>query len=265
MIRTNMRRPILATAGAAFALILATAGPVSAHNGDDHTTPPAPGGSASKSQVVEGNLHDLPVGPLTVAAWPTGPTHAVLAGSQHILDFGILEANADGDQEAGWLTADSSVASINGGIEGLLAIKLGAITSQCRTDASGQTGSASIAGGSISVLGYGAIKIPLDPAPNTHLSIPGILDIYLNKQVRHPDGSLTVTALDIHGSALLQTVLLTMHPLYLTVAQSTCDQFVAPLAVPAASGVGLVGGATLIALGGGALLVARRRRSVNAA
>jgi len=273
MNRRSLNRPLLAVAGAAAALavVLASMGPANAHNGDDHTTPPAPGGSTSKAQVIEGNLHDIPVGPLTVANWPAGPTHAVLAGSQHVLDFGILEANAAGSLEEGWVSADAAVASISGGISGVLTIDLGAITSECRSDLDGQTGSASIAGGSISVLGYPALKIPLNPAPNTTLSIPGVIDIVLNKQVVNPDGSLTVTALDIHGSTLLQTLLLTMHPLYLTVAQSTCDEYVPPLAVPSVAVAGegtdaALAGAGIAAglVGAGALAFARRRTSASA-
>lgn len=274
MNRRSLNRPLLAAAGAAAALavVLASIGPATAHNGDDHTTPPAPGGSTSKAQVVEGNLHDIPVGPLTVATWPAGPTHAVLAGSQHVLDFGVLEANAAGSLEDGWISADAAVASISGGLSGVLTLDLGAITSECRSDLDGQTGSSSIAGGSISVLGYPALKIPVNPAPNTTLSIPGVLDVVLNKQVVNPDGSLTVTALDIHGSTLLQTLLLSMHPLYLTVAQSTCDEYVPPLAVPTVALAGEDNGAALAGVGlgagvvgAGALVLARRRTSAAAA
>jgi len=258
--RTTTRRS-LASAVAVLSVLVAGAGPASAHNGDDHTTPPRPGAYTSQAQVVEGNLHDLPVGPLTVATWPIGPSHAVLTGSQHIVDFGVLESNAAGSYEDGWVTADAEVARVTGSIQGLISVELEAISAECRSDAGGQTGSASIAGGKIRIAGYGVIKIPINPAPNTYLGIPGLLDITLNKQVVHPDGSISVTALDIHGSQLLQGLLLTMHPLYLTIAQATCDQIVPPLEIPVASALGLVGpGFVVVVLATGAFLVIRRRR-----
>lgn len=266
MNRHMLRKRALAMTGAVLALAVAVAGPAAAHNGDDHTTPPEPGAYASKSQAVEGNLHDIPVGPLTVANWPSGPTHAVLTGSQHVVEIGALESNANGSYDEGWVSADSSIASVTGGINGILTIELDAISSECRSDASGQTASASIAGGRISVLGYGAIDIPLNPAPNTSIGIPGVLEITLNKQEVHADGAITVTAIDIHGSDLLQTLLLSQHPLYLTLGQSTCDQVVEDYAVPAASPVGMAtAGVGVLALTGTALVVLRRRRNAVAA
>lgn len=266
MTRKRFNRPALAAAGAALALLLGSAGPASAHNGDDHTTPPAPGAYTSKAQAIEANLHDLPVGPLTVANWPAGPTHAVLAGSQHVVDFGILESNANGSYVDGWVSADTRIAGITGGINGLLSIDLGAITSECRSDASGQTGSSSVASGSISILGYGVLKLPLNAPPNTTVSIPGLLDVTLNRQVHNADGSLTVTAIDIHGTPLLSTLLLSMHPLYLTAGQTTCDQIVPELPVPAIAIAGdgageVVAGGALAALAGAGVFLSRRRRT----
>lgn len=247
---------------AVLAVLLGTAtAPVSAHNGTDHETPPAPGAYTSQAQALEANLHDLPVGPLTVATWPAGPAHAVLVGSQHGLDLGVLETNAAGSYDDGWNTADAQVAHLSGGLQGILTLDLGAITAECRSDGDGQTGSASVAGGTIKVAGHGVLTIPLNPAPNTTLSIPGVLDIVLNKQVTHPDGSLSVTAIDIHGTKLLQTLLLTMHPLYLTVAQATCDQIVPPYQIPVAAGAGMIGaGIAVLGLGCGWVLLVRHRR-----
>jgi hypothetical protein len=261
MKRPAFRRTHVAAAALITAASVGIAASALAHNGDDHTTPPSPGQYSSKAQAVEANLHDLPIGPLTVANWPAGPAHAVLAGSQHVVEFGVLESNAAGSYTDGWDSADASVASVSGGVKGILSIDLDVVKAECRADGTGLTGSSSIAGGTISVLGHGALRIPVDPPKNTKLSIPGLLDVSLNKQVINADGSLTVTALEIRGTALLQTLLLSQHPIFLTVAQANCDEVVPVVEVPAVAGAGYVGaGAGLAGLAGLALVTVRRRR-----
>lgn len=253
-----------AVLGSAAVLAVAAAGPAAAHNGDDHTTPPAPGGYGSKAQAVEANLHDIPVGPLTVARWPGGPLDAKLTGSQHYVEFGVLEAHANGSYTQGWASAEASVASVVGGIPNVLSVNLKEISSSCRSDASGITGGSIIKGGSITVLGK-SIAIPLNPAPNTSIGIPGLLEVILNEQVKNPDGSLTVTAIDIHPTQLVQSLSLSMHPIYLTLAQTNCDAVTPPLTVPMADTkvAAGIGGASLVGILGVFLL--RRRRGLTVA
>ena len=104
---------------------------------------------------------------------------------------------------AGILTADAVYAKVNGntttagvaGISALSILSLGisanAISSTCTANANGTfTESASIA--DLEVLG---LHVPLNPAPNTTLSIPGLITVILNQQVAGPtSGSKTVTA-----------------------------------------------------------------------
>lgn len=269
-----------AVTGTVMAVSLAAAGPAQATDissplagmtgmgGMDMSTTAAPGPGAygSSATAVHAELHDIPIGPLTVANWPSGPTHAVLTGSQHLLELGLLETNASGSYEDGWDSADASVARVKGSVASLLSIDLGLITSQCRADSTGVSGSSHLAGGTIKILGKGALTIPENPAPNTHLSIPGLLDVTLNKQVRNANGTLTVTAIDIEGTKTLQTLLLTMHPLFLKVSQSTCDAVTPPYDPPMVAGVGAIGSGVALAIlgaGTGVMYVRRRRATAS--
>lgn len=81
---------------------------------------------------------------------------------------------------------------------GVASLTAGSLTAQCTADSAGNVaGSATLANAVIKgPFGIPTLNLPLNPAPNTGISFLGI-NILMNKQVINPDGSITVTALEI--------------------------------------------------------------------
>ncbi|WP_157563441.1 choice-of-anchor P family protein [Micromonospora chokoriensis] len=152
------------------------------------------------------------------------------------------------------------------GTSGLATISLvaDAIYSSCTaTSSPSATGTASLVNARIvsTLLGIETtlLSLPLNPAPNTGLSIPGLIDLTLNGQTSSGVGQLTVTALNLTalGGALAGV----------TIGTSSCGANaiappipVIPLAgAPLALGIGaLVAGTT-----GGFSLYRRRRAAAR--
>ncbi|MFC5291197.1 choice-of-anchor P family protein [Actinokineospora guangxiensis] len=65
------------------------------------------------------------------------------------------------------------------------------ISSKCTSGRNGVQGSATITDINLGSLG----SLPLDGTPNQRLSVPGVLELIVNEQVKAADGTLTVTAL----------------------------------------------------------------------
>lgn len=164
---------------------------------------------------------------------------------------------------AGLVTATAVTAHINGnrttaGVASLTAlagtgISAGALSSTCTANANGSFTEASNTA-TVAVLG---VTIPVNPAPNTTVTIPLVGSIILNQQIAGPvAGSVTVNALVINATILGETV---------TVASSTCGPYVA--GAPIAGGKGLaLGGGVVAAAGAGVVAVKlNRRRRPNGA
>lgn len=89
---------------------------------------------------------------------------------------------------------------------GALQLTAGALSAQCTADSAGNVqGSAQLAGARIVtpaippfIPAVTLVDLPLNPAPNTGI-VTGVLNLVLNKQTTNPDGSITVTALEITG------------------------------------------------------------------
>ncbi|MFG3643729.1 choice-of-anchor P family protein [Micromonospora sp. NPDC047762] len=156
--------------------------------------------------------------------------------------------------------------TLNLGTSGLATISLvaDAIYSSCTaTSSPSATGTASLLNARIvsTILGVETtlLSLPINPAPNTGLSIPGLIDLTLNGQSSSGVGQLTVTALNLTalGGALAGV----------TIGTSSCGANavappipVIPLAgAPLALGLGaLVAGTT-----GGFSLYRRRRAAAR--
>jgi hypothetical protein len=152
------------------------------------------------------------------------------------------------------------------GTSGLASIALvaDAITSSCTaTSSPSATGTTSLVNARITSTLLGVettlLSLPANPAPNTGLSVPGLLDLTLNGQTSSGTGQLTVTALNLTalGGALAGV----------TIGTSSCGANavappipVIPLAgAPIALGIGaLVAGTT-----GGFSLYRRRRAAAR--
>ncbi|WP_410599445.1 choice-of-anchor P family protein [Amycolatopsis sp. lyj-90] len=96
--------------------------------------------------------------------------------------------------QAGESAARASVKDVEvnlGGLSGKQGkplVSASAIQAECK----GGKGSSSLAKASI-----GGVKLDVAAAPNTAVGVEGLASVTLNKQVKHKDGSITVTALSI--------------------------------------------------------------------
>jgi hypothetical protein len=161
--------------------------------------------------------------PVQTAGFPTG--NISLLPANPIVSAGALGqlavANPDGSSAAcAGLVAPSSALAIaptgtcdagssTTGIQlnlGVVQLKAGALSAQCTADSSGNVqGSAQLASARIVTPGVPPfipditlVNLPLNPPPNTGI-VSGVLNLVLNKQVINPDGSITITALEITG------------------------------------------------------------------
>lgn len=189
--------------------------------------------SAASASAVHLDLLGTPIpAPASVTNDGTQPTQTAgfpngglsLLPSNSIIQAGALGqlavANPDGTSSAcaGMISPSSALAIAPDGtcstgdtttgivldLLGLGSIRAGAISAQCTADANGNvSGSSNFANAAVygpTLPLIGATKLldlSANPAPNFGVSIPGIAELLLNKQVVNPDGSLTVTALTV--------------------------------------------------------------------
>lgn len=148
--------------------------------------------------------------PLGEASYPgTSPVTLAQVGG-----LGLVSAGAVTDT-AGPTSASSHVADLGiAGVLGLGSLNTTVVSSSCAFDASTNTvtGTASIVGGQV-LTGLLATPLPVSPAPNTTVSVPGLATITLNKQV-NSGGSLEVDAVSISLLGGAQTI---------TIGTSVCN------------------------------------------
>jgi hypothetical protein len=192
-------------------------------------------------------------GPVKVAPTPdatsTNPSPSSVAS---VGVTGILTANAISASVSG-NTATAQVAGLGALTGAPIAISSGTISSTCTAKADGTFTESS----GVENLVIPGLTIPVNPAPNTTLSIPGVVTVILNRQTAGPTtGSVTVNAVVLQFPLLGQSIYL---------ASSTCGPFA--VTTPMASGKGLILGlGTVGAAGAGvcAVRLNRRRRLTNA-
>ncbi|WKU03372.1 choice-of-anchor P family protein [Micromonospora sp. HUAS LYJ1] len=214
----------------------------------------------------------------------TNPPLSVL-GSQTVITAGVLgqdvRALNDGTSAAcaGVLGSGGSInvgsggsctatpgagATLTLGVNGLATITLvaDALYAQCSaTSSPSATGSASLANARIVSTTLGVpttlLTLPANPAPNTGLSIPGLLSLVLNSQTSSTTGQLSVTALDL--SALGGTLA------GVTIGSASCgpNAIAPPVPVIPLAGTPIAVGLGAVAAGAGGILMHRRRRAVT--
>lgn len=229
-----------AVVGLSGAVVVGLAGPAAAGPGDNQGT-----------GIVAAGLIDA--GPFSQAVFPDGPFTDTLVNVNipNLASSGTITTNASET------TADATVEDLSVGLSAIATLNASAVSSQCSYDPATQTlaGSASLADAEVTLLGIlPDIALEASPAPNTSVvSIGGVAQIILNRQVTNPDGSLTVDAIYIE---LLngQTV---------TVATSSCQPAV--LVIPVVAPQFAAGAAALGLLGLGLFLYRRRQGSPGAA
>ncbi|WP_329108802.1 hypothetical protein OG792_09205 [Micromonospora sp. NBC_01699] len=150
------------------------------------------------------------------------------------------------------------------GANGLATINLraDALYASCNaTSSPSATGTASLVNARITstILGIETtlLNLPVNPAPNTGLSIPGVLDILLNSQSSNAPGQLEVSALDITalGGALASV----------QVGDVTCGANAVAPPIPAIplAGAPVALGVIAVAATGGILIHRRRRQALE--
>ncbi|HET7722612.1 MAG TPA: choice-of-anchor P family protein, partial [Acidimicrobiales bacterium] len=147
--------------------------------------PLVPGVSGSATEPTDG------YGPFT-----TGPVGApgLPLGLGAALGIGILTAETDGGGVAGenHLGFAHSRASVADVVIGGSAI--GVVTSECRADGNGATGTTAIVGGG---------TLPANPLPNTPATIGGLIPVTLNEQtVTNVAGTATISIIGLHVQLL---------------------------------------------------------------
>lgn len=229
-----MRVTVLRSSGAlglaASALLAATIAPAAAA---EPGTGSAYGASAAVS-LLPGVLgaKGLTVETGELAASDTaGPTSAsvVDAPLQGLLTAKAITSSAKHSAASGEVSATASVVDAALAVLAPLAGSTPTarvISANCTSTADGVTGSSEIAGLDLGRIG----KLPVGTGPNRELGVPGIVQVIVNEQVHHADGSLTVNAL--HITLLGGTAIAGLGSGDIVLASATCGEATAPPSEP---------------------------------
>jgi hypothetical protein len=178
-------------------------------------------------------------GPFAQSAFPGGPANnsVLTANVPGLLTTGVINTTATNTG------ATSSVADLAVTLVPVTtALAATAVNSSCTIAGDGSvSGTSSIVGGVITILGSSPITLNAAAAPNTAVTVPGVASVILNRQTTGPDGTLTVDAIYISllpNTQLAQTI---------TVASSSCTPTTASVAMASGKGF-LVGGGVLLLL-----------------
>ncbi|MEU6078403.1 choice-of-anchor P family protein [Micromonospora sp. NPDC047074] len=234
----------------------------------------ASSGSASATndgttESISGNTNP----PLSVLGGQTVITAGVLGQAVRAFNDGTSAACAGVLGSAGAITigaggvctaTQGSEVSLNLGTNGLATISLvaDAVYASCTaTSSPSATGSASLVNARIvsTLLGVSTtlLSLPANPAPNTGLSVAGLLNLTLNGQSSPTAGQLNVTALSL--SALGGTLA------EVTIGSATCgpNAVAPPIPVIPLAGAPIALGLSALAASTGGVLLHRRRRARN--
>lgn len=137
------------------------------------------------------------VSPTPLSTYPPGGTQTVVGlNAGPFATNSTLTSTTAGDPTAGTSSASATVDQLNLN----LGVATGAVTgvnATCNATPSGATGSGTITGGSLTAPLLPPLTLTANAAPNTALSIPGVLSVVLNEQSTDSNGVLTVNAVHI--------------------------------------------------------------------
>lgn len=177
------------------------------------------------------------------------------------LSFGLLTTSTAGDATTNAVTSSASVADAAVtvgtpplGVPELFKFGATKTSSTCTSTPTTFSGSSTITGGTLYVDGFGAVAVPVNPAPNTGVDLGSLGKVLFNEQVVNADGSITVNAFHIQ--------LVSGAGVDFALASSTCGPTTnGTVSVPnrATAVAGAAGGAAVA--GAIALIAVRRRRS----
>lgn len=211
----------------------------------------------ANAYVVSANVASLVVVPPTVTStYPPGGANSLAALNLGPINAKVLQAATSGNPSTGTSSAGAGVAGVAVNLGGLATLNAGAVQATCTATPNGATGSASVANLSATIANLlpTALNVPINPAPNTTVAIPGIASITLNEQSTDANGVLTVNAIHVTGlnGALANVV----------IGHAQCGGAPATQAVSMVN-PGVAAGAVALA-GVGGVVALRRRKAANA-
>ncbi|MCU1679476.1 MAG: hypothetical protein JWQ81_215 [Amycolatopsis sp.] len=235
-----MRVDVLRTGGvaalAATVILVATSATASAAVSSETAAPgtgSAYGASASVS-LLPGVLGDkgltVDTGKLAPSV-TTGPVSASIVDlpAKGLLTAKAVTSTAKHSVDTGAVTATAAIVDATLPVLAPLAgstPKARVISAKCASTADGVTGSSEIAGLDLGRIG----KLPVAAPPNLALGIPGVLQVIVNEQIHHSDGSLTVNAL--HIKLLGGTLTNALGSGDIVLASATCGEATTPPTIP---------------------------------
>jgi hypothetical protein len=187
--------------------------------------------------------------PLGEATFPgTSPVTIANANIGGLLTTGVATATA------GPTSASETVNGIRGILSVLARLTASSVTSSCsfNTNTGLVTGTAAITNGEVNRPGS-STSLAANPAPNTKITVAGLVTITLNRQTKASDGTLTVTAIFV--SLLGSTQRLSLGVSVCNAASLAPVPILPGMALPAT-----LGGLVLLLAAGAAYQLSRRRR-----
>jgi hypothetical protein len=158
--------------------------------------------------------------------------HAVSAVVGDLASLGVLDVSTVGTPPGGSVHSTAEVQGLH--VDALIGGTENVVKTQCTATETGATASADLAHVVIN-----SATVAANPAPNTHISVPGIADIVLNEQITSGNsGSPGITVNGVHIRLLPGLSTLGGGDIY--VAQSRCS-ITGGTSMP----VGAVGGVVL--------------------
>jgi hypothetical protein len=211
------------------------------------------------------NVGPTPTVTMTSPPGGLGPFTQSLASvnASPVLTAGLLQVRTEGGNlgsHSGFAQSSASVANVNVGAGALTA---SLISSQCKSNGDGSTGSSSLANVNTGPA-LGNISIPVNAAPNTVINVPGVGSITVNEQIRPTNGpgdtSIIVRAIHIR---LLGGPLQTIGTGDIIISESRCGAK-GPDVVPVAP-IGLLGVTAMLGIGFAGMQWKKRRNDPSVA
>lgn len=120
------------------------------------------------------------------------------------LTFGVMNTSTTGNATTDAVTSSARISNAAVtvgtppfGIPELFKFGATALSSTCSSTPTSFSGSSTLTGGTLFVDGFGAITVPVNPAPNTGVDLGLLGKVLFNEQVVNADGSITVNAFHI--------------------------------------------------------------------